>query len=167
MFKKITVKPIWIVVILALIVILAFFSCQRSQFLIPNLIMENGSALEGLDPRPDVLAWIEKHYGSDPKRKMAMLRLAEADQYILAAPDDVDKASDLNSVAMACYDIAFSSDRPTIDGEPIFEAISTQTFNTWKRARARSAYFGRLSGRVLQLHEIQSWEKECAQPLPR
>ncbi|HMN69387.1 MAG TPA: hypothetical protein PKC28_12670 [Bdellovibrionales bacterium] len=42
---------------------------------------------EGVGPRSDVIEWIDKHYGHDHRKKVALTRLAEGHQYILTHPD--------------------------------------------------------------------------------
>ncbi|MGZ3723989.1 MAG: hypothetical protein ACXVA9_13695 [Bdellovibrionales bacterium] len=119
---------------------------------------------EGAAPRKDVLEWITKYSDGDLKKVQALTRLAEADQYVLTHLDAVMDAEELDSQAMGCYFIAFPNG-DEIDGMPVYDALAALTFNTYKRARKRMAFLGRLSGHVLQLTDILSWEKQCASPL--
>jgi hypothetical protein len=120
---------------------------------------------EGLEPRPDVVEWIEKHYGHDLRKKAALTRLAEGHQYILTHPDAEIEADQKDAMALECYFIAFERKPIRMDGIPVFEVLAAQSFNTLDRARKRNAYLGRLSGKVLELGKVDSWEEQCEKPL--
>ena len=109
--------------------------------------------------------WIERHYGHDPKKKTALTRLAEADQYLLTHPDATMDAYERGSLALACYFVAFDRTTDHIDGMPIYEALDAQSFNTSTRARKNIAFQGRLSGKVLELSHVKSWAEQCEKPL--
>lgn len=157
--------------LIAGLILFTFFwmmsSCQKSEVSISNLTHENDSSKERLEPRPDVIEWINKHFGDDSNKRTAMLRLAEAHQFLLAHPDETEKANELSSLAIACHSEAFGDSDEEIDGEVSYEALASRIFNTWSRARKRAAFYGKLSGRVLSLTDIKSWEEQCEKPLPR
>lgn len=124
---------------------------------------ETSSVDEGPRPRQEVLDWIEKHYGQDHKKKVALTRLAEVDQYILVYRNKALEVAELESLAMECYGDAFPSNEK-IDNLPPYEAIDVEYFNTYARARKRIAYHGKLNGHVFQEPVISSWEKQCEAP---
>jgi len=167
MTNKISFIKLSVILFLLILVIWAFYSCSKSKMSVSNLEQEVESDEEGLNPRPDVIDWIDKHFADRSKKKTAMLRLAEADQYLLANPDETDKADELSAWALACAFDAFGESRDEVDGEIYYDAISTQAFNTLSRARVRVRHLGNLSGRVLSVKDIKSWENECEKPLPR
>lgn len=140
---------------LILIIVLLF---QRPR--IERELVDEGSA-----PRPDVVEWIEKHYETEPRKKVALTRLAEAAQYILTHPDADSEADKKDALALACYSVAFGDDKDRVDGMPAYEALAAQSFNTSARARKRIAYDGKMSGKVLESVEIKSWEDQCEKPL--
>ena len=150
-FKWVTVA----IILIAGIVLLFFFTRSPKN--------KNDAVDEGSNPRPEVLKWIEKNYGQDHKKKVALTRLAEADQYILIRPDEAMKIEALESLAMECYGIAFPTNEKK-DDLPPYEALAAESFNTYARARKRIAYHGKLSGHVFQMPIIDSWEKQCEVP---
>ncbi len=148
----------WVIATIALIAAIAlFFFFTRSP---KN---KNDAVDEGSNPRPEVLEWIKKNYGKDHKKKVALTRLAEVNQYILTQPNEAMKLADLESVAMECYGIAFPTNEK-FDDLPVYEALDAESFNTYTRARKRIAYHGKLSGHVFQMSIINSWEKQCEVP---
>lgn len=156
MFRTSNQKWFIFIIMLILVILLAFVLFRSPK---------NGkeSIDEGPKPRADVLEWIEKHYEQDHKKKVALTRLAEAHQYILTHSDSMMDGSDRDSLAMACYGIAFPTNEK-IDGLPPYEALGAESFNTYTRARKRIAYHGRLSGHVFQMPVVRSWDKQCELP---
>lgn len=141
---------------IALLLILFFIRSPRAG---------NSAVDEGQTPRPDVVEWIEKYFGQDHRKKVALTRLAEIDQYILTHEDAGGETNKMVSLAMSCYLIAFGSDgKDRVDGMPAYEALEAQSFNTFARARKWIAYNGRLSGKSLEDFEVKSWEAECEKP---
>lgn len=119
---------------------------------------------EGKRPRPDVVAWIEKHYGNDHRKKAATTRLAEAYQHILTDPDDDSGSIEKSDVALSCISLAFGTPEEQIDGMYPHEAMERLTFNTKDRAKMYIEYNGRQSGKVFQLYQVKSWDDECEKP---
>lgn len=158
MFDKSNFK--WVTATIALIAAIALL-----YFFTRSPKNKNDSIDEGSAPRQEILNWIEKHFGQDHKKKVALTRLAEAHQYILTHPDSMMDGSDRDSLAMECYMIAFGLDsEEKIDGLPPYEALGAESFNTYTRARKRIAYHGRLSGHVFRSPVVRSWEKQCELP---
>ena len=135
-----------------------------------TLLVDAASGPETIEVRPDVVAWIDKHFGRNPRKKAAMLRLAESDQFIIFYPTSMAlKIERADSIAMECYWLAFSETigQPDgkIDGVPDLNAVSIQAFNTYSRTRRRNAYHHALSGGMYQLTKFNEWDEKCDRPL--
>lgn len=117
-----------------------------------------------LRPRPDVLAWIDRHYGNDHRMKTALIRWAEVYQRILSHPDDPRDTSNKMDVATGCEPSSLTNGSEEIEGMELGEAIRVRTFNSRSRARKFIKFNAWTSGKVFRLHIVNSWEAECEKP---
>lgn len=141
--------------------VVVLFFILRSCVFTPRI--ETGKETSQI--RPEIMEWIEKNYSQEPRKKTAMTRLAEFNQYLLAHPGSGLDIERKESLAMSCYSIAFNASEYSVDGLPPYKALDARSFNTFARAREYAAYNGRLSGHIFGSTEIESWEIQCEKPL--
>lgn len=109
---------------LAITLLIVLAAIGLSFFIKSNPKSGNKSIDEGLSPRPEVIKWIETNYGKEHKKKVALNRLAEVDQYILTHPEEFMEAERRDALALACYEVAFPSTSEQLDGIAPYEALS-------------------------------------------
>lgn len=112
--------------------------------------------------RSETEAWINKNFGnSDPKKQIALKKLALAHQYLLAHPEDdsTREAWQRLSSATSCYTMAFKYEE--IDDVEVADALAAQVFNTVTRSRVRIDWNNRLRGQVIKPITHDKWEGHC------
>ncbi len=130
-----------------------------------NTPMETAPQPESEKLREDVSAWIDQNFGNgDPKKLIALKKLALAHQYLLAHPEDTSTREVWRRISSAttCYSMVF--DYEEIDDVEVANALAARIFNTVERSHIRIEWNNRLAGQVIKPIRHEKWEGHCDDP---
>jgi len=149
-------NPLIVVIFTISVLVLVLFATPRGSDLQSDSSDEIPGETEKV--RSEVLDWIDDNF--EGRKKTALLRLAEANQYLLAHPEEIEAVRLRVDFGMSCYSLVFEPSEE-FNGVSVYKALTAKTYNTFLRAKVYMEWEDILRGGVFQPVNVERWEDGC------